>query len=104
MNFNIHGNQTQTGFSLKISSRLEAEAEFNKLTEIVQFLKTTFHLEVETEMTQRVFPQYCKFKSIDGITLTVALDELNGLTVDCNSKRFLQNLAPLIKKGVFPTH
>ena len=101
MDFKIQGNETNTGFNLKIIPRLEEETEFKKLTEIIAFLKTTFQLEVETEMLQHVIPQYCKFKPIDGIFLKVALDEQIGLTVDCNSKRFLVNLAPLIKKAVF---
>lgn len=101
MDFRIHGNPTDTGFNLNIIPRLDEETEFKKFVEIIDFLKTTFHLEVESEILQRVSPQYCKFKAIDGISLTVAMDELHGLTVDCNSKRFLQNLAPVIKKGVF---
>jgi len=101
MELKIQGNPTQTGFNLKIIPRLPEQAEFEKLTEIVAYLKTTFQLEVETEMLQPVIPQFCKFKAIDGIFLTVALDEHTGLTVDCNSKRFLANLAPLIKKAVF---
>jgi hypothetical protein len=96
----IQGNPTQTGFNLKIIPRLEEQTEFQKLTEIIEFLKTTFNLEVESEMLQHVIPQHCRFKAIDGIVLTVALDEGIGLTVDCNSKRFLQNLAPLIQKAV----
>ncbi|MEO5968619.1 MAG: hypothetical protein ABIQ95_01725 [Bdellovibrionia bacterium] len=102
MNFQIQGNPTQTGFNLKIIPRLEEETEFKKLTEIIAFLKNTFQLEVEEEVLQHVTPQYCKFKAIDGIFLVVALDDQMGLTVDCNSKRFLANLAPLIKKAVFP--
>jgi hypothetical protein len=101
MNFKIQGNATDTGFNLKIVPRLEEETEFKKIIEIIEYLKTTFQLEVETENLQRVSPQNCTFKAIDGISLTVALAEPHGLTVECNSKRFLQNLAPLIEKTVF---
>jgi hypothetical protein len=101
MKYLIEENETKTGYNLTLSPQLEKEVEAKKLIEVIIFISDYFQLEAEINMLHFGMPPYYKFKMKEGIELTVALDDYFGLSIDSNSKEFLERLCPLLESNIF---
>ncbi len=101
MRWIIEENAAKTGYNLILDTRLEEELEARKLVEVVRFLTDHFQLDPELNMLEYGMPPYYRFKEKNNISITVAVDEFDGLSVDSNNREFLEKLAPLLEQGIF---
>lgn len=97
----IFENETKKGYHLILIPQLEGRQEAEKLLQVIEFLKNRFSLKPHINMLQFGMPPYLKFEQCDGVTVTVALDDFDGLSIDSNSRDFLERLKPLLEKEIF---
>ena len=101
MKLTIFKNESSNGYHLILNPQLEGELEAKKLLEVVKYLKDQFQLETEINMLEFGMPPYLKFKEKNGISITIALDDFDGLSIESNSKTFLETLKSLLEQNVF---
>lgn len=90
-------------FTLTIHPQLEEKIEARKIIEVIKFLADRFQLETEVNMLDFGMPPYYKFKVKDDFEVTVALDDYFGLSIDSNSREFLEKLITPLEQSIFAT-
>lgn len=83
-----------SGFNLVFVNPPDKASEKVILDKSIDLIKNKLGFEVELNMLGLGLPPYCKFKEKNGIEVTIAIDDFDGISIDSNSKEFLVGIQP----------